>query len=199
MKRYKLKKDLPTFKAGDLFHKIRNGNLVHTSTGVLAYMHQTLEKFPNILKDWFEEIPEDPKTVWDLKEGDECWARSSHESPFGSTPVRADKRTWFGSPLDKSLREIGGIFLTEEECKRDIEWQKAKQILLRDTKGFKPDWSDSNQNKTLVYYSSDDKTFRMVPWSVNAFGGIYFGSLEDAEASIEAHEKEWKTYLGLEE
>jgi len=28
---------------------------------------------------------------------------------------------------------------------------------------------------------------------------IYFATPEDAKASIKAHEKEWKTYLGVEE
>ncbi len=82
-KRYKLKKDLPTFKAGDVFEISLAGNLVTRgeciSDCVVAYAAQTLEKFPNILADWFEEIPEEPKTVWDLKEGDECWIRASAE------------------------------------------------------------------------------------------------------------------------
>lgn len=58
MKRYKLKKDLPTFKAGDEFYLDSNNNLYHNWSEVMAYNHKTLEKFPNILKDWFEEIHE---------------------------------------------------------------------------------------------------------------------------------------------
>ena len=64
MKFYKLKKDLPTFKAGDLFCLADNGSLWH-STGnehvdVMAYHRKTLELFPNILTEWFEEC-EAPK------------------------------------------------------------------------------------------------------------------------------------------
>lgn len=62
MKYYKLKKDLPTFKAGDLFMLQDNGNLWHSTGGrhvdVMAYAKKTLELFPNILKDWFEPAPE---------------------------------------------------------------------------------------------------------------------------------------------
>lgn len=61
MKRYKLLKDLPTFKAGDEFYIDSNNDLRLKGRYIIAYNHYTLEKFPNILKDWFEEIPEEPK------------------------------------------------------------------------------------------------------------------------------------------
>lgn len=61
MKLYELLKDLPTFSAGDAFYLDSNNNLRQKWSDIMAYNHHTLEKFPNILKDWFEEIPEEPK------------------------------------------------------------------------------------------------------------------------------------------
>lgn len=60
MKRYKLLKDLPTFKAGDLFYISQYGDLIHDGgdIGVTAYARQTLDMFPNILTEWFEEVEE---------------------------------------------------------------------------------------------------------------------------------------------
>ena len=61
MKQYKLKKDLPTFKAGGTFHINDKGNLVsdnESSKGIVAYSKSTLDKFPSILTDWFEEYEE---------------------------------------------------------------------------------------------------------------------------------------------
>ena len=59
LKRYKLKRDLPTFKAGGEFI-ICCGNLIEVkpggTLGVCAYSASTIKKFPNILTDWFEEI-----------------------------------------------------------------------------------------------------------------------------------------------
>lgn len=70
MKYYKLKKDLPTFKAGDLFI-LNDTGLWHSTGGryvdVMAYAKKTLELFPNILKDWFEPASEperDKMTKW---------------------------------------------------------------------------------------------------------------------------------------
>ena len=58
---FELKKDLPTFKAGDLFI-LNDTGLWHSTGGrhvdVMAYAKKTLELFPNILKDWFEPAPE---------------------------------------------------------------------------------------------------------------------------------------------
>lgn len=57
MKYYKLKKDLPTFKKGELFYINDFGNLVRVKDDLTAYCCTTIDKFPNILKDWFEEVP----------------------------------------------------------------------------------------------------------------------------------------------
>ena len=66
MKQYRLKQELPTFKKGELFHTDENGNLwrdkgqqgKHWQDEVMAYHHKTIERFPNILTDWFEEYEE---------------------------------------------------------------------------------------------------------------------------------------------
>ena len=61
MKRYELKKDLPTFKAGEIFYLSDAGNLLRERDNVPAYSWSTIDKFPNILTDWFEEIkPAEP-------------------------------------------------------------------------------------------------------------------------------------------
>lgn len=80
MKRYKLKYDLPTFNAGDEFFLSDSGNLVAgtpkepvtipmgpVDMNLVAYSRSTLEKFPNILHVWFEEIKE-PEYYWFLRD-----------------------------------------------------------------------------------------------------------------------------------
>ena len=57
MKYYKLKKALPTFEQGELFCLVGPGSLVRVKDNLMAYSHTTLAKFPNILKDWFIEVP----------------------------------------------------------------------------------------------------------------------------------------------
>ena len=57
MKYYKLKKDLPTFKKGELFYIDDFGSIHRVKDNLMVYYHTTMDKFPNILKDWFEEAP----------------------------------------------------------------------------------------------------------------------------------------------
>lgn len=77
---------------------------------------------------------------------------------------------------------------------------KAYRVLLKDTKGFKPDWKDTNTPKFSVVYCHGyhDKLMVDSVFALNA-GVIYFSSIKDAEASIKAHPNEWQTYLGVEE
>lgn len=198
MKKYKLLKDLPKYKAGTEFRLTKKGHLATGNT--MVYHKNDLERFPNILDEWFEEILEQPKTVWDLKDGDECWTRTAMSSCLSAiTPVVATRETWHGDVHHLSLREIGGVFLTEEDCEKDMTWQKAKQILLRDTKGFKPNWRDNDQIKYIVYFNHADNSLRTDHWASYHSSSMHFATEEDAIASIKAHEKEWKTYLGAEE
>lgn len=200
MKRYKLKIDIPAYKRDEEFHLSKKGNLVHTKSGRLAYPKNILKEYPSVLKDWFEEILEEPKTVWDLKHGDECWVRATGGFLFGYEPVSPMVEHWEGNPQQKSLREIGAVFLTREECQRDIERSKAREILKLDTKGFKPDWNAKTQTKYIVYFDCACRQLSVDYWNTYHYQpSLYFATEEDAIASIKAHEKEWKTYLGVEE
>lgn len=58
MKYYKLMKDLPIFKKGELFFVNDYGQLISCAhEGVVAYSAHTLKRFPDVLKDWFVEVP----------------------------------------------------------------------------------------------------------------------------------------------
>ena len=57
MKYYKLAKDLPTFEEGELFYMDDSGSICRVKDDILAYHYTTVAKFPNILEDWFHEVP----------------------------------------------------------------------------------------------------------------------------------------------
>lgn len=57
MKYYRLRRDLPTFKKGQIFWMNEYGSLISNDDNIVAYTGSTIAKFPNILKDWFEEVP----------------------------------------------------------------------------------------------------------------------------------------------
>lgn len=58
MKYYQLNFTLPTFERGELFFVDGRGHLISCAhEGIVAYSASTLAKFPDILKDWFVEVP----------------------------------------------------------------------------------------------------------------------------------------------
>lgn len=200
MKRYRLVKDLPTFEVGGIFEISKNGNLIKRgeciSDCIVAYAARTLKRFPNILTDWFEEIPEEPKTVWDLKEGDTYYIIVSNTNYLQAPEVES----CCFRPALKSWVEMGELFLTREDAERAIARQKAEQVLKRDTKGFKPDWNTETQTKYIVYFDHAYRQLSVDYWNTyHSQPSLYFATEEDAIASIKAHPDEWKTYLGVEE
>lgn len=192
MKRYKLKRDLPTFKAGDEFSYI-NGNLIECkpngTTGICLYSANTLEKFPNILADWFEEVKE--PTRWKPVPGDTYWSLDGvgyvnyYESSGGTyTALRVS---------------IGNCFKTREETERAAEYLKALAVVRGDaTTEFTRD-----RDNFYVYY---DVSHNYLYVSSNSyclkngiFGLPYFATKDDALRSIEQHRNEWLTIFGVKE
>ena len=119
MKRYRLKKDLPTIKAGATFKLDDKRGLVLLGGGkdtygsfipnvFVLYDKAVLDIFPNILTDWFEEIPEEAKTVWNLKEDEWCC--------YMDASGEICPMNW--SFENEPLREVGNIFRTTTDAEK---------------------------------------------------------------------------------
>lgn len=201
-KYYKLLKDLPTFEKGDLFRLSDEGHLFmeksdfnHWKSKVLAYDNYTLEHFPNILEDWFEEV-EAPKERWKPKEGDKYYYIRS----YGYDRIIACSR-WPNDYFNQAGNEIGNVYRTREEAERAVEWLKARKVLYDDAKGFRPNWKDEQERKWSVVWVWRGINGLVIDFKTSETHGYgpYFATAEDARASIKAHEREWKIYLGVEE
>lgn len=183
MKRYILKKDLPTFSKGETFYLNKRGNLVQEVSGVVAYASTTLAKFNILDSDWFEEIPEHKRWRADIDEY--YWYLNS----AGETYITAERE----DDVDDTRFSIGNYFKTEEEAEKARDWLKAFTVLRDDTKGFKPDWNNGTEKKYFVTYDHSTEELWVGSGSKYQNKLIYFKSREDVEASIKAHEKEWLT------
>ena len=190
MKRYKLKRDLPTFNVGEIFYLSDAGNLFRESDNVPAYGWTMINKFPNILTDWFEEIKE--STRWKPEMG--------HDYYYISGDGHVYDNSWDDSQfVDRGRFEIGNCFQTEEEAEKVSEYLKALAVVRRDatakfTKGCK-NWR--------VYY---DSVYKYLAIESNfsdinngIFGLPYFATAEDAQRSIELHRNEWLIIFGVKE
>ena len=139
MKRYKLKKDTPAFKAGTECYIEEAGNMVpcHGISYTIVHKDQ-LEKNPNILTDWFEEINE--STRWKPEMDEEYYRLGSDGS------VMNDE--WVGLSIDSDRFDIGNCFQTEEEAEKVVEKLKAWKRLKDSGLKFK-DWNKSNYDRTF--------------------------------------------------
>ena len=190
MKRYKLKKDLPTFNAGEIFYLSDSGNLIRESDNVPAYSWSTIDKFTNILTDWFEEIKE--STRWKPEISNDYYYISGDGHVYDNS--------WDDSRfVDNGRFEIGNCFKTKEEAKKSVEYLKALAIVRGDstTKFVK------GKRNWYVYYDAVYKWLDIVSNFSDIKNGIfglpYFATEDDARRSIETHRKEWLTIFGVDE
>lgn len=204
MKRYKLLKDLPTFKAGDEFFISKMGNLIAgtpekpktvligdnddfsppTEVDLMAYAKETIEQFPNILTDWFEEVKE-PKIIYSI-------------DIFGFRVLEIEIDNYLEEPIE-NLKSLGLLFHTEEEAEKHLEYLKAKEIIKQDAKGFKPNWDDNYETKYHGYWDFLEEKPDYGYCHTGKRVEIHFKSTADIFKSFKKHPEEWKTYLTYEQ
>ena len=190
MKRYKLKRDIPAFKAGEIFRLSDAGNLFRESDNVPAYGWTILNKFPNILTDWFEEIKESTRWKPEMEQ------RYYYVCSNG----RVSEYVWLGSQrLDYDRFEIGNCFKTKEEAEKAVEYLKALAVVRGDST---VKFTKRKSNYYVVYnttYNCLDVSDNCYLIKNGIFGIPYFDTEEDARRSIEQHKNEWLTIFGVKE
>lgn len=179
MKQYKLKRDLPTFKAGDEFYLDINNDLCLKESAIMAYNHKTLEKFPNILKDWFEEIHENKR--WRAKYG--------REYTFLSDDGSISSSDEYGDNADDYRYNTGIYGRTREELEAKLEYVIARQVLLDDADGGKFMLKEENY---FTNYSVIDNCWHLNLSYHYTPGGIYFKDIESLKKSLEKHKEQWE-------
>lgn len=201
MKRYKLLKDLPTFKAGQLAYISKTGNLIAgtpenqktTEMGliIMIYHETTLKKFPNILTEWFKEIKEPVDSIhYKPKDGEEYF----YVSDYGSV----ESGIWSGNYIDNERLALGFIYPTEEACEK-AKGRRLAKVRLRRTSTFKPDFENGNGG-WLVGYDHEDDRLLAVPIDYIDYGEpVRYATEEEAKRSISENREDWLAYLGIKE
>lgn len=181
MKYYKLIDDIPMFKKGDLFFiHPKEGCLLQKDTLRLVYHKKTLEKNPEILKDWFEEVEETGNKRWRGGKGDTYWILDYDGE------ITEDEESWFD--IDDYAYNIGNYFKTKKEAEAYKEYLIARQVLLDDAEGGK--WDEHGCNNWNAVYARNN-------WGALHFmsympGLIYFQDKETLEKSLKEHKKQWE-------
>lgn len=139
MKRYKLKKDTPAFKAGTECYIEEAGNMVPCRGISYTIVHKDqLEKNPSILSDWFEEVNE--PTRWKPELGRKYYFLDSNGFVYNNI--------WADDSVDHGRLKIGNYFESREEAEKAVERLKAWERLKGAGLKFK-DWNKSNYDRTF--------------------------------------------------
>lgn len=202
MKRYKLLKDLPTFKAGQLAYISKTGNLIAgtpenqktTETGliIMIYHETTLKKFPNILTEWFEEIEEPTDSIhWKPKHGAEYFWIDECGSILPGTFYR-------DSLYDQQRLTFGNVYRTEKEAEKARDRRLAK-VRLRQTSNFEPDF-ENGKGGYVICYDYNTKELRTYDIGDEDSGEpVHYATKEDARKSIKENREDWLIYFGIKE
>ncbi len=194
MKRYKLLKDLPFAKAGDILSLERSQEYGYfklckdrSNPRSIELYEGIVEGFIDNFDEWFEEIKE-PKIFFTI---------DMYKSKFKI--INTDYYSGWSSLEVKNIKDLGLLFKTKEEIDKFLAYLKAKAIIKQDTKGFKPNWNNEGEKK---FFGSWNFQRKEVYWNyeyINKYVEIYFKTNEDIEESFEKHPNEWKTYLTYEQ
>lgn len=192
-KYYKLKSDLPTFKAGDVFKINWSGHLeyvkgaqeVKKGQELIAYTKMTLDKFPDILKDWFEEMPDyNIYTKWRAEIGEGYW--------FVDSDGRISFTNEYNSSADLYRWSTGNYFESKTETEEYREYLYAFNTLLTDAKGG--GYVIGGDYNWTVYYDNRAKNYDSVDGIDGPqIGGVWFQDLNTLERSLKKHRRQWDT------
>ena len=196
MKRYKLLKDLPFAKAGEIFGLHRGGikDCITLFKGdEEVYTIKVGENVSEMFDEWFEEVeePELPKEFFYIIRG------KISKVEYFTFSLNEDTKQEYRNIIEEE-KSVGNYFETKEEAEKYLEYLKAKVIIKQDTKGFKPDWKDIAEDKYYGFWDSSAKKLDWIRISILQDDRIYFETKNDIKESFEKHPEEWRTYLTYE-
>lgn len=202
--KYKLLKDLPFAKAGEVFERVT----YKSKDGLSDYDYFKTSKrekdgedevlftidynyFLDNFDEWFEKIEEPTDSIhWKPKKDDEYFWMNS----YGET----QPDVWDGDSIDSMRLAMGMVYCTEEECEKAKERRLAK-VRLQRTSTFEPDF-ENGEGGYAVSYDYINKELDCFDSFWNDSGEpVRYETKEEAKKSIEENEQDWKIYFGIKE
>lgn len=137
----------------------------------VSYDGETIIKKESFLKPYIEKSEPKKKTVWDLKEGEECYWLTLTGHIYNGI--------WDGSGLSVGIRDTGGCFLNRKEAECEIERRKVETEMLR--LGGRREFKYRGDNYTIYYCDGIKVSFTNCAMYQ---GSIWFDTRNEAEKAI---------------
>ena len=188
MKRYKLLKDIPFAKAGDIVEMWSDGTMAFAGEPDLPRSNkEDIRMFPQWFKEVERVIVPDKYYYIDLISD---MIFSSAKDGFASDEKR--------EAMFQNCSKNGIAFETFMEAEEYLKYLRAKEVIKQDTKGFKPNWKNC-ENKYYGYWNSVKDSLGYLVSYITKYSDICFKTEEDIKESFKKHPDEWKTYLTYEQ
>lgn len=185
MKRYKLLKDIPFAKAGDMVEMWSDGTMTFVGEPNLPrFNKEDIRMFPQWFKEVERVIVPDKYYYIDLISD---MIFSSAKDGFASDEKR--------EAMFQNCSKNGIAFETFMEAEEYLKYLRAKEVIKQDTKGFKPNWKNPSQKRFFGYFNLIDETLCYFNAGENMESKIFFKTEEDIKKSFKKHPKEWMEYL----
>lgn len=187
MKTYKLLKDLPFAKAGEELcfkHDEETGYFTLYKDLNKMSLGDLHEGFIENFDEWFEKVKE-PKIYFTI-------------DFFRKESIQISEEGIMGWAID-NIKSLGFLFETQEKAKKHLKYLQMKEVIKQDTKGFKPDWQNTDEEKYYGEWDFDNRAPRIGLLNNFKEPQIYFKSYKDIKESFKKHPNEWKTYLTYEQ
>ena len=178
MTRYRLKKDTPLHRAGEIFTKTE-------TTMVASDKYETDTDLIINFDEWFEEVKQPD---WKKPKVGDIYYTAYPDGVSVS-------RTWDGCPLDEDRFSYGACFKTKKAADAWKDYLKAIVTVRQDEGVLTPD----DVRKTLardgtVYTVGINGTMLSVEHFYNtSAGATYFDTGYHAKTSCDKHQDEWMT------
>lgn len=155
----------------------------------VSYDGETIIKKESSLNPYNGKYETKKKTVWDLKEGEECYWLTLTGHIYNGI--------WDGSGLSIGIRDTGGCFLTRKEAECEIERRKVETEMLR--LGGRREFKNGENNYYIVCdFDSSNFAIRVFNNKSDGFAlmTIYFDSAKECKKAIETiGESKVKKYI----
>lgn len=207
MKKYRLKKDLPTVRAGEVFVRKTNEtaqvDMLHRVDSEDVFLPPSIEVDDiHNFDEWFEEVKEFGEWKPKLGEGFKVM------NIDGSV---TDYYDWADSESDRFLWETGncypmdtpdGVIIKERELIPQAMHRlkmAAKKAWFEFNGSEGPDWESSEQRKYSLYYSyAAGGVCVESAWSSKSMMAAYFPTEEACQAYIDNNLDDLKLLFGVE-
>ena len=136
-----------------------------------------------------EKIPHKPKSVWDLKDGDEYW--------YITLLGYVEEVSYQSDDEDIKIINAGNAFLTKEEAEFEVERRKCEAVLLKYGTRDLMSFGDKYTKKYYIQYDYDVNEIMIFKhYSLGIQGVINFKTEELAQKAIdEVGEDRLKKYV----